>query len=309
MGCVFLICCLCSPLGAQSKPASSDDVSPGAQWQQLIESHDIDGAKSLCGKWLSSANLSEQIEAQKCLANVALAQGSRLSLQGNETGGGTLGEGYSSEAVEEALSHLNQGIRLAPQDRSIHQGRLHVLEVSGRYEEMVKAVDESASLYKGADAPDIWLAYAQELAEGGEPTTGLHFCEVLDKHYPNNSSIIGNIGAFLNMLDQWDQGLPYLRRAVALSPSDAIDTWNLGWSLKFLGRNDEANTWMAKSIQLGGESDVSQRKCLYGQFLATKMNKVSEGCALVRSNCGEEDRSACEEGQHVLPAKPTSEKH
>jgi tetratricopeptide (TPR) repeat protein len=227
---------------------------------------------------------------------VALAAGSQVSLQGNEVGGGTLGEGYTSKAVDEALVHLNEGLRLAPQDVSIHEGRLHVLEVSGRFDEMVKALDESATIYKGEGTPDIWLAYAAELGDMGEPTAGLRFCEVLDRHYPNNSNIIGNVGALHNMLKQWDLGLPYERRAVELNPTDPIDTWNLGWTLDHLGQDQEADKWMSKAMQLGAKSeDLTQRKCLYGQFLVRKMNKKSDGCALVQANCEEGDRSVCSE--------------
>jgi tetratricopeptide (TPR) repeat protein len=290
------------PLWAQAKPSPKAVLSPAEQWERLIDRHEIGRAKSLCDGWVRSQELQRQIEAQKCLANVALAQGSQLNLSGNEVGGGTLGEGYTRHAVDEALRHLNEGIRLAPQDRSLHQGRLHVLEVSGRFDDMVKALDESATIYTGSDAPQIWLAYAGELSENGEPTAGLRFCEMLDKHYPNNSDIIGNIGAFNNELGNWDKGLPYVRRAVELNPTDPIDTWNLGWSLDHLGQDEEANKWMSKSIELGGQSDASQRKCLYGQFLVTKLKKEQDGCALVQANCDEGDRSVCKKAGGTAPA-------
>jgi hypothetical protein len=37
---------------------------------------------------------------------------------GNDTGGGSLGEGYTPEALKAALAHLDKGLELAPQDLS-----------------------------------------------------------------------------------------------------------------------------------------------------------------------------------------------
>jgi Tfp pilus assembly protein PilF len=128
----------------------------------------------------------------------------------------------------------------------------------------------------------------------GQPTAGLHLCLMLDKHYPNNSNIIGNIGAFYDMLKQWDKGLPYLRRAAAMHPEDPIDNWNLGWALSHMNLDEEADEWMQKSIQLDRPGDESkERKCLYGQFLVIKRNKRKQGCALVQSSCDKDDRKVC----------------
>lgn len=274
---------------------ASTASTAAAQWEKLIEANRIAQASRLCTAWIRSSGHEKQVEAQKCLANVALARGSQLSLEGNEVGGGTLGTGYTTEAVDEALVHLNEGIRLAPQDVSLHEGRLHVLEVAGRYDEMAKALDQSITIYKGPGTPNIWLAYAAELAEAGEPTAGLKISEVLLKHYPNNSDVIGNVGAFYDMRKQWDKGLPYLRRAVELNPADAIDSWNLGWALDQTNQIDEADEWMSKSLQLKSDpNDLNERKCLYGQFLATKRNDLPKGCALVRSSCEADNQKVCE---------------
>jgi tetratricopeptide (TPR) repeat protein len=240
------------------------------------------------------SDLAKQISAEKCLANVALQRGQLLSVRGDEVGGGSFGAGYNTQAVDEALKHLNRGMSLAPQDISLHEGRLHVLEVSGRFDAMLKAMDESATIYTGPDAPDVWLAYASELADLGQPTAGLKFSEVLDKHYPNNADIIGNIGAFHNMLKQWDLGLPYARKAAQMHPKDPIDTWNLGWTLNHLDELEEADKWMALSIQLDPTAaDVAQRSCLYGQFLVTKRKKVDVGCRMVKANCDAGDQVVC----------------
>ncbi|HEX5284871.1 MAG TPA: hypothetical protein VFW30_12190 [Bryocella sp.] len=281
---------------AQTKSSGGTESSAAQRWQALIASGKVDAADRLCTAWTTSSELNKKVEAQKCLANVALFKGSHLALNGNEVGGGTLGEGYSNEAVNTALVHLNEGLRLAPQDVSIHQGRLHILEVAGRYDEMDKALEQSINTYKGPGTPDLWLSYAAELANYGQPTAGLHLSEVILKHYPDNPDVVGNLGAFYNMLHQPENGLPYLRRAVELDPDDAIDTWNLGWALVRLDQFDEADKWMARSLDLKSDpQDLRERKCLYGQFLVTKRKNAAKGCPLVRTACEADDQSVCKE--------------
>ena len=201
-------------------------------WHTLVHAGKYTQAETLCTKMTSAEALATRVDAEKCLANVALGRGSRIEVLGAPGGGGSIGEGYSPVAAQEALVHLNRGLALAPQDLSIHQGRLHVLEVTGQYGAMLKAIDESATVYQGPDALQSWLAYDGELAEKGEYDTGLSFAEVLNRHYPNSHDVVGNIGAFLSRKGDFEKALPYLKQAAELAPKDPIDTWNLGWGVR-----------------------------------------------------------------------------
>ena len=157
-----------------------------SDWTKLIDANKCEEANQLCTAFVDSSITFEKAEAQKCLANVALCGHSIIQLQGDDVGGGTIGGGFTPEAVDEALVHLNLGFKIAPQDLSIHQGRLHLLEVATRYNDMVKALDESCEIYKGKDALDAWMAYAPELNDLRQYQVALDFMKVLDKHYPNN---------------------------------------------------------------------------------------------------------------------------
>jgi tetratricopeptide (TPR) repeat protein len=106
----------------------------------------------------------------------------------------------TATAIDDALGHLNAALKLAPQDLSLHQGRLHLLEISYRFDAMAKALEESCSIYKGPDVPDAWLAYTYELGEGKQYKAALALLQILDKHYPNNHDIVGNIGAMYSFL-------------------------------------------------------------------------------------------------------------
>jgi tetratricopeptide (TPR) repeat protein len=280
------VICAALPCAAQSGNLSD--------WTRLIQAEKCDAAKSLCSEYVDSKVIAEQVEAQKCLANVALCGQSAVYLEGDDAGGGNIRGSFKPEAVDEALVHLNLGIKLAPQDLSIHQGRLHVLEVAGRYDAMVKALDESCTIYQGKDALEAWLAYSPELADLRQYNAGLEFMEALDKHYPNQPDILGNIGAFLDLLKRDAEAIPYLEKAAALAPNDPINAWDLGRAYDYANRDALADEWYKKGLSL--ETDPERRKeslCIYAEFVEEKLKDRDRACELQKQSCPAEQQTAC----------------
>ncbi len=263
-------------------------------WPKLIDAHECEAAKRLCAGFVDSGDISQKVESQKCLANGALCGHDVVLLQGDDAGGGTLSGGYTPEAVDDALVHLNQGLKLAPQDLSIHQGRLHILEAAERYSDMIKALNESCSVYKGSDALQAWLAYAAELADLRQSQDGLAFMEVLDKHYPNSPDVLGNIGAFLSMLKRPAEAIPYLQRAVQLAPEDPINVWDLGKAYDLTDQIELADKWYQKGLSLQTEKEpLSESSCLYAHFVEQKLHDRERACSLEKKDCAEENQTAC----------------
>jgi tetratricopeptide (TPR) repeat protein len=276
-----------------------------ADWTKLCSANQCEEAKKLCTPFEDSAIVADKVEAEKCLANAALCGHGIVQLQGDDAGGGTIGEGYQPEAVDEALKHLNIGIKLAPQDLSIHMGRLHVLEVAVRYSDMVKALDESCRIYKGKDALDAWMAYAPELNELRQYQAALDFMNVLDKHFPDNPDVIGNIGAFLSLLKRDSEAISYLEKAAKLAPGDPINAWDLGREYDYAGKTELADTWYQKGLSL--DADTERRKqssCLYAIFVETKLHDKTRACPMEKKDCDEERQTACAAPSHAeKPAK------
>ncbi|MGD0802316.1 MAG: tetratricopeptide repeat protein [Terracidiphilus sp.] len=265
-----------------------------SDWTKLCSANNCEAAKKLCTPFADSAIVAQQAEAQKCLANVALCGHDIIQLQGDDAGGGTMAGGFTPEAVDEALVHLNLGIKLAPQDLSIHMGRLHILEVSVRYSDMVKALDESCMIYKGSNVPDAWLAYSAEFMDLRQYEVGLDFMKILDKHYPNNPDIYGNIGAFLSMLKRDSEAIPYLQKAAELAPSDPINAWDLARTYDYAGQIELADTWYKKGLSL--DSDANRRKqnsCLYAIFVETKLHDRARACPMEKKDCEADQQMAC----------------
>jgi len=275
------------PSAAQSRSLSD--------WPNLLDKKDVKAARTLCEGFTDSNDLAQQVEAQKCLANVALCGNDVILLEGDNAGGGTLRGGFKPEAVDDALLHLNIGLNLVPQDLSIHQGRLHVLEVSGRYTEMVKALDESSTIYKGNDALEAWMAYAPELSELRQYETGVEFMKVLEKRYPDNPDVLGNIGAFLSMLKREADAIPYLQKAANLAPKDPINAWDLGRAYDYAGQVDLADKWYQKGISLETDPDrLKQSSCLYGEFVEKKLHDRERACTFEKKGCEASKRTACD---------------
>ena len=265
-------------------------------WPHMMDSKQCKTARKLCNQFVDSKDLSQRVEAQKCLANVALCEHETIILQGDDAGGGTIGSGYTPAAVDEALTHLNKGIELAPQDLSLHEGRLHILEVAGRYDDMVEALDESCNVYKGSDALQAWVAYSSELADLRQYRAGLEFLRILDKHYPHSPDVLSNIGAFLSIQNKASEAIPYLVEAVQLAPQDPINTWDLGKAYDLSGQIQLADQWYQKGLSLQTDhNQLFESSCLYAEFVEKKLHDDHRACALQMKSCDKHRQTACAE--------------
>jgi tetratricopeptide (TPR) repeat protein len=274
---------------------SSAQESKPANWPSLLKDGKCEEARNLCTRWIASNETAKLVEAHKCLANVALC-GDRavVTLQGNDQGGGTLSSTYKPEAVEEALAQLDQAMKLAPQDLSIHHARLHLLEISSRFSDMVAALDESCSIYNGNEGAKAWLDYTSELFEDKQFKASLALLEVLDKHYPDSHDVLGNIGANYLMLKEDEKGITNLRKAVAIAPKDPIDCWNLGRAYDYTDKTELADQWYQKALSLDPDSvSRQQNACIYADFVEKKLNDPKRACELQRANCPDDKHSAC----------------
>jgi tetratricopeptide (TPR) repeat protein len=290
--CILLLPLLSAEVLAAVAGGLADSTADS--WHKLIDSNKKDEARTLCSSWLSSTDVQKKTEAHKCLANVELMGNDALSLQGNDVGGGELGPGYPRKAIDAALLHLNEALELSPQDLTIHQGRLHLLEISSRYKEMAKALDESCATYLGSDALESWLAYIAELFERGQLRADLQLLMVLDKHYPNSHEVIGDFGAVYLKLKEDDKAIPYLQRAVELAPDDPIDSWNLARFYDFAGNASSAERWYLKSLSLEKSPEqLKTNSCVYGRFIEEKLKDSKRACELEKANCELEAQTAC----------------
>jgi tetratricopeptide (TPR) repeat protein len=266
-----------------SGPPPEDQAAATRSWHALSEANKVPEARALCESWLASPIRWLAAEGHKCLANVGLMGPKWWRREGGKHGGIT---GPDHTRTDQAIDHLTKAIALAPEDLSTHQGRLHVAISYFRPDRAPKLLADSLQTYTGPDALPEWLAYAQELWQAGSATDGLEFMRVLEKKYPDDHRVVGNVGTFLIVLDRRDEALPYLRRAVELAPKDAIDNWNLGRFYEKQGDMKSAEPLFRKAIAL--EADRERRQdmtCNLARFLSEHPASHADGCAMARKQC------------------------
>jgi tetratricopeptide (TPR) repeat protein len=194
-----------------------------------------------------------------------------VTLVAGDTGGGFIGEGYPEEAIDGALKHLNEALKLAPQDLSIHQGRLHVLFIGSRFEAMPAALEESLHMYKGS-AADTYRS-------------GIVFLKVLERSFPNDHLVVGNLAAMYILLKEDENAIAYLLRAVELAPDDPIDTWNLARFYDVTEKIDLAERWYPMALSLDHDLDrKKENACLYARFVGSKLKDPKRACEIQKNN-------------------------
>ena len=260
------------------------------QWVSLIDARKIDEARELCQGWLHNRKDNPSLaEAHKCLANVELA-----GAQAIRVGKSSLSEGYGGPAVDRALTQLDEAMRLSPSDLSVHQGRMHVLLSSGRFDRLTPALGESLRLLKGRGGADPWLPYVDEMQQMGEIETALEFSQALAKRFPKDHRTIGNVAAFLAQLNRAQEALDYAKKAVALNPKDPIDLWNLGTLYDGIGKLAQADDAFRRSLAVETDQDTRRdHYCRYANFLDEKRHRRQAACELEKKYCSDEGRKAC----------------
>jgi tetratricopeptide (TPR) repeat protein len=265
-------------------------------WQALIADSRLEEAKKLCPKEIASADLKRKAAGNKCMANIALNEGSAISLNSNELGGGTVSSGYTNAAVDKAIAFLNAGLAADPQDLSIHQGRLWVLMTVRRYDAMMDALKNSIVTYKGEKAVDAWLSYSADMFNDGHMSVAIRLLKELEIHYPEEHRIQGNLAGAFAMLKDDKQALVHGRLAVKLSPDDPINNWNLGRTLDYTGEYAEAEKYYTHSLtqeaKRKGTVDES-RRCILSALIAEKLNTPEKLCQPTWRGCKKYDE-ACD---------------
>jgi tetratricopeptide (TPR) repeat protein len=270
-----------APPPEASGPPPADQAEAIRRWHALTGAKNTPAARALCESWLPSPTRWLAAEGHRCLAQIAMMRPERYRREGGPHGGII---GPAGAKADEAIDHLTKAIALVPDDVSTHLGRLHVAINSDHPDRAPKLLADSLQTYTGPDALADWLEYAQGLVGAGG--IGLDFMRVLEKKYPDDHRVVGNIGTFLVLLERRSEALPYLRRAVELAPKDAIDSWNLGRFYEQQGDMKSAEPLLRKAVSL--ETDAERRRemsCNLARALSERPASRAEGCAMARKPC------------------------
>ncbi|MBI3551174.1 MAG: tetratricopeptide repeat protein [Elusimicrobia bacterium] len=250
--------------GAEDKPRPAGVLE--ARWQGLLDAKKPAEARTLCQSWAASKDRAELTESHKCLASLAAGEGK----------------------TDAALTELEAAVNLSPADLSAHEGRLHVLVGARRFSELPVALEKSLKAYPGEDGLEVWLSVSAELLDQDKLEEGLAYTHLLEKAFPKDHRVLANMGTLLAAAGRREEALPYLKRAVALEPNDALDNWNLGKLYDELGKIELAEKFYKKSLAVERESEQKKESaCAYAEFL--KKHKKPGAAAYQRKNCPAEE--------------------
>ena len=279
-------------------PAASPARQPGADyadsWPPIIKAKSFRQARVLCESWLTLENTTALVEAHKCLAMVDL-ETSRAAPSDPEAPVDPQAEpSYEGPGVQRALEHVNKAIALAPGDLSAHLGRLLLLARSGRIDDLVEAFASSLASYKGPNALEQWLQFPFRMFDEGNYPQALAMYKALLKHSPRSFKAAEGVGVVLSELQNKEEALPYLERAVELAPEDPLCLWNLALAYDSANRDEGAESLYRKAIKRQTHGPTKEFWfCSFASFLDTKRNDRDTACDLQQKHCAEDKRPAC----------------
>ena len=141
---------------------------------------------------------------------------------------------------EEAETHLRRALELNPQDVDTFQKLAKVFTPQGRYEEAIDVLAQAVALDPASpQAAELYVLMGRAAQENGQPEAAEYYMHALeiDSHHAEALHWL----ATLRLEQQrYDEALELFQRFSALHPNDAATYGNMGISLIYLGRNDEA---------------------------------------------------------------------
>lgn len=245
-------------------------------WQSLFEGEKLDQTESFCTRWLSVDNLKLQAQAHICLATVSYGKEKKL-------------------VYPTMLKHVNAAIKLTPQDLPLHFARINLAVKQDNADDINRFLEDSMATYneKGAN---IWLPFAADLFYQGQHKGAMKFLHVLNRHFPKDASVLGNLAAIYMSVQKVDLAETFVNQALALNADDALNNWNLARIFDVSGRHNQADGQYQKAIGLleaqGQAQDVAY--CMYADFLEKRLGQKQRSCEYSAVNCPMLYKERCE---------------
>lgn len=279
------------PVMAQQQP----QVDQAKQWQALVDQNKKAEAEKLCSGWLKETENISLIEAHKCLANTVLKTRFERKIK-NDTGTEVTVQSFPDAEIVAALGHINEVLRLKPDDLGSHLGRLDIFMLAGRYNDLPEMLEDSIQKIQQSDALDYWLAYATQLFQEKQFQAAILYTKVLEKKFPDDYRILGKLGAYYTMLQQDALALDYLQRAVKKKPDDVMINWNLARLYDYTNDVKKADALYKKSLKLFAASPdepLIKEHCVYADFVDARLKDHPQACEYRKQYCVEDVAMKC----------------
>ncbi|MGA2788801.1 MAG: tetratricopeptide repeat protein [Verrucomicrobiota bacterium] len=149
---------------------------------------------------------------------------------------------------DEAISQIQEAIRLKPHFAIFRNSLGTVLGQNGRIDEAISQLQEAIRL-----KPDYAEAYSNlgdALSQKGQADEAIELFQKAIRLKPDDAEAHNNLGAVLNRKGRIDEAIGQLQEAIRLKPDYAEAHCNLGIAFGMEGRIDEAISQFQEAIRL-----------------------------------------------------------
>jgi tetratricopeptide (TPR) repeat protein len=157
----------------------------------------------------------------------------------------------------EAIPHLEESVRLQPDNAKAHFVLGRALSAVGRSREAAEHYRRSFELEP--EDEEACGALAMSLARSGESQDGIGQMEDCVRRWPRDPRLRNNLASLLVVANRHPEALAELEEAVRLDPGYALGRFNLAQALLRAGRRDEGAEELARAYRDAG-ADEGLRK-------------------------------------------------
>ncbi len=129
---------------------------------------------------------------------------------------------YEADAFEEAIVHLDEGIRRAPRRKDLRLAKIYLLTDAGRVPRAAAAIREAISALRGSEGlADELASFGAERARRGDDAGAAALLGLVASAFPDDPEVQADYGFTLGRLGRKAEAFRALDRAAQLAPKDA----------------------------------------------------------------------------------------
>jgi protein O-GlcNAc transferase len=160
----------------------------------------------------------------------------------------------------EAIAELRRAVELEENLFQAHFNLGDALAAQGDHEKAIESYRRVTELRP--DFADAWEKLASLLMERRQFAPAADAYRALVQLCPTDQHY-ANLGAALGAIDEMDDAIAALQKAVELNPYNAYAHQALGAALQWCGQLDEAMTSLRRAMQLSPNNDAAHSRLLY----------------------------------------------
>ena len=171
------------------------------------------------------------------------------------------------EAIDEALTHIGQCLRLKPDDPLPLWGFANVFFETPKPPAAVERLADLLRPFAGRSDAHFFLGMIAEAR--GQNAEALAQYEAALKHNPSNAAILVKLGLVRDREGKFDEAIAYFQKAIQLEPANTVARFNLGVALLQQGKDSQGLKELGEVLRLK-PNDAATHFCMAFAYLYSK---------------------------------------